>query len=106
MNLGLRYEIYTPVKERFNYIGNFDPNVNPATTPAIEQVGPGEPLASLYKTGLGYLEPRLGVAWDVRGNGKTVVRAGRKHVCRRRVPVDPVSNESLRGEFPEHWREQ
>ena len=75
LNLGLRYEIYTPVKERFNYIGNFNPNVNPATTPAIEQVGPGEPLTSLYKMGLGYLEPRFGAAWDVRGNGRTVVRA-------------------------------
>ncbi len=75
LNLGLRYEIYTPVKERFNYMGNFNPDVNPATTPAIEQVGPGEPLTSLFKTGLGYLEPRFGVAWDVRGDGKTVVRA-------------------------------
>lgn len=75
LNLGLRYEIYTPVKERFNYMGNFNPNVDPTTTPAIEQVGPGEPLTSLFKTGLGYLEPRLGGAWDIQGNGKTVVRA-------------------------------
>ncbi len=75
LNLGLRYEIYTPVKERFNYIGNFDPSVNPTTTPAIQVVGSGEPLPSLFKTGLGYLEPRFGVAWDVRGDGKTVVRA-------------------------------
>ena len=75
LNLGLRYEIYTPVKERFNYIGNFDPDVNPATTPAIQVVGSGEPLPTLFKTGLGYLEPRFGMAWDVRGDGKTVVRA-------------------------------
>ena len=76
LNLGLRYEYYTPGTERNNYIGNFNPNVNPATTSAVQQYGPGAPLSSEFNAGWGYLSPRLGVAWDVRGNGKTVVRAG------------------------------
>lgn len=76
VNLGLRYEFYSPGVERNNYIGNFNPNVNPLTTPAIEQVGPGAPLSSMFNAGLGNVWPRLGVAWDVRGDGKTVVRSG------------------------------
>jgi hypothetical protein len=76
LNLGLRYEVSLPPTEHDNYIGNFDPNVNPATTPALLQVGPGEPLTSLFNTDYKDISPRLGVAWDVRGNGKTVVRAG------------------------------
>jgi hypothetical protein len=75
LNLGLRYEYYAPPTERNNYLGNFNPNVNPATTPAIEQVGSGEPLSSLYNPNYDDFSPRLGLAWDVRGNGKTVVRA-------------------------------
>jgi len=76
LNLGMRYEYYTPPTERHNYIGNFDPNVNPATTPAVLQFGPGAPLKSEYKATWNNISPRLGVAWDVRGDGKTVVRAG------------------------------
>ena len=75
VNLGLRYEYYAPPTERNNYLGNFNPNVNPATTPAIEQAGPGAPLAHLYNPNYDDFAPRVGVAWDVRGNGKTVVRA-------------------------------
>ena len=76
LNMGLRYEYEAPPTERHNYIGNFNPNVDPATTPAIQQVGPGAPLRSMFRGDYTGFSPRLGVAWDVRGNGRTVVRAG------------------------------
>jgi hypothetical protein len=75
LNLGLRYEYDAPPTERFNYIGNFDPNVT-GNTPAVLQVGPGAPLKNLYNPDHKDFSPRVGVAWDVRGNGKTVIRAG------------------------------
>lgn len=75
LNLGLRYEVDMPPYETLgNYIGNFYPNVNPATTSALGQAG--GPFPSLYKTDYRDFAPRFGAAWDVRGNGKTVVRVG------------------------------
>jgi hypothetical protein len=76
LNLGLRYELSLPPTERNNYLGNFYPNVNPATTPAILPFGPGAPESSEYNTDYHGISPRFGAAWDVRGNGRTVVRAG------------------------------
>ena len=76
LNLGLRWEYTGSPVEAHNYEGSFNPNVNPATTFAVQQVGPGAPLTSFYKADYKDVSPRLGVAWDVRGNGKTVVRAG------------------------------
>jgi hypothetical protein len=80
LNLGLRYEYEGSPVERGNFFGNFNPNVNPATTSAIQQFGPGLPNSSLFTSTHNAfpapLSPRVGVAWDVRGNGKTVVRAG------------------------------
>ena len=75
LNLGLRYEHYGSPVERNNFLGNFDPNVNPNATPAVLQFGPGAPLAREFKPQWGTLSPRVGVAWDLHGNGKTVVRA-------------------------------
>ncbi len=76
LNLGLRWEYYGAPVIRGNYYGNFNPNVNPATTPSIEQFGSGEPLSAEYNASHRDFSPRVGFAWDVQGNGKTVVRAG------------------------------
>jgi TonB dependent receptor len=76
VNLGLRWEYTGSPVEAHNYDGSFNPNVNPATTYAVQQVGPGAPLTSFYKSDYKDFSPRIGLAWDVQGNGKTVVRAG------------------------------
>ncbi len=71
LNLGLRYEYFGAPAERNNLFGTFNPNVNPATTPAVQQE-----TGSLYTPEKNDVSPRIGVAWDIRGNGKTVLRAG------------------------------
>jgi hypothetical protein len=68
LNLGLRYEYSTVLKEDHNRLGNFDPNVG------LVQVG--KQISSPYKPDHTNIGPRLGFAWDTDGNGKTVVRGG------------------------------
>jgi hypothetical protein len=68
LNLGLRYELQGVPSEANNQLGNFEPSVG------LEQVGKN--IGSLYKKDPKNFAPRVGVAWDVKGDGKTVVRAG------------------------------
>jgi hypothetical protein len=68
VNLGLRYEVNTVVKEEHNLLGNFDPSRG------LVQVG--KQISAPYNgdhTGFG---PRVGFSWDPMGNGKTVLRGG------------------------------
>src|SRR5262252_8477346 len=67
VNLGLRYEINTVLKESNNLIGNFDP--------AIGLVQVGKQIPSVYNGNHNKFAPRVGLAWDVSGSGRTVIRA-------------------------------
>jgi len=68
VNFGLRYEFNTVLKESHNLIGNFDPNAG------LVQVG--KQVSSPYNADHKNFAPRVGFAWDVTGNGNTVLRGG------------------------------
>jgi hypothetical protein len=68
LNLGLRYEYSSVVQEDHNLLGNFDPNVG------LIQVG--KQISRLYNPDHKNFGPRMGFAWDIGGNGRTVLRGG------------------------------
>ena len=77
VNYGLRWDYAGVVGEKNNLLSNIT-SLSPATgtgTFTLTQVGqPG--LSGLYNPQYKNFAPRLSVAWDVTGKGKTVVRAG------------------------------
>ena len=80
LNYGLRYEINTPwvdIRDRMNeWAPGMQSKVYPNAPPGL--LFPGDPgvarsvAPNYYKA----LMPRLGVAWDPTGSGRTTVRAG------------------------------
>ena len=68
VNFGVRYEFSSVPQEANDRLGNFDPNVG------MVQVGHG--IKSLYNPDHKNFGPRAGFAWDVSGNGRTVLRGG------------------------------
>jgi|HubBroStandDraft_2_1064218.scaffolds.fasta_scaffold07865_2 hypothetical protein len=68
INFGVRYEFSSVPQEANDLLGNFDPNVG------MVQVGHG--ISSLYNPYHKSFGPRGGFAWDILGNGRTVLRGG------------------------------
>ena len=72
VNLGLRYDVFVPDTEKNDHLVNFDPV-------ALKLVYAGEDGTDRRVNKAidwGNLAPRLGVAWDITGDAKNVLRAG------------------------------
>jgi outer membrane receptor protein involved in Fe transport len=90
VNLGLRYEYYGPqTKSEPKYDSNFyygDPNASVNTSSPqemIQAIRTGtvfptneSPVGALWRSDRNNWGPRVGFAWDVRGDGRTSVRGG------------------------------
>ena len=68
VNAGLRYDLSLPIHEQNNLLSNFDP--------AVGLVQVGKQISKPYNTDYNNFSPRLSVAFDPKGNGRTVIRAG------------------------------
>jgi len=68
LNFGVRYEFSSVPQEAHNLLGNFEPTVG------LVQVG--HQISSLWNPDHTNFGPRAGFAWDIGGNGRTVLRGG------------------------------
>jgi hypothetical protein len=70
INVGVRWEFASPWVDANNDLGSFNPN----STFGFVQVGNG--ITAAYNPDYRDWSPRVGFAWDIFGNQKTVLRAG------------------------------
>jgi len=77
LNLGLRYEVSTVSREKDGLLQNFD-------LATLSYTAPGEKLHNVDKNNFG---PRVGFAFDVFGNQKTVLRGGYGIFYNRELPA-------------------
>jgi hypothetical protein len=68
LNLGLRYELSTPISDSSGQLANFYPNAG------LLQVSHG--INTPYNTDPYDFAPRAGFAWDIFGNNRTALRGG------------------------------
>jgi len=71
LNYGLRWEVYTPVVEKYNHESSFDPAIG-----GMSIAGQNALRNQLWKTQYHNFAPRLGFSWQPWGNSRTVIHAG------------------------------
>ena len=71
LNYGLRWELYTPVKEKYNHESSFN-----AATGAMSVAGVNAVGDRLWHTQYHNFAPRFGFAWQPFGDSKTVIHSG------------------------------
>lgn len=88
VNVGLRYEYNSPWTEVNGKLTNLVPGVG------LELVG-NPSLKHFYQPDRNNFSPRLGLAYDVTGNGRTVIRAGfgvSSETLNQANSVQPIEN--------------
>jgi hypothetical protein len=86
LELGLRYEWNMTPFETKNKLSEFVP-----ATAQLIQVGTSA-LPLMYDQNDANFEPRLGFAWDVWNNGKTILRAGYGWAADQPLPINLSAN--------------
>ena len=90
VNLGLRYDLDTNLRSN-DFIASLlaDPQFN----------GLGNMIKAPRGNDYSHIQPRLGVAWDVTGNARTVLRAGFGIYAARNRPWFNVRGQVLAGQY-------
>jgi hypothetical protein len=71
LNLGLRWDLYAPATEEHGKLSNFDP-----ATLSMRLAGQNGSSNSTLNTNYDNFGPHIGFAYDLKGDGQTVVRGG------------------------------
>ena len=79
LTFGMRYSVFPPAFAADNRITNWIPERYNGTTLSsgfVQADQPGDLPRALVNTYKGGFQPRVGLAWDINGDGKTALRLG------------------------------